>query len=171
MIIMIMSNHLEYEKLAIEEDDSASTSSVSHENSVLSKVEMEKQILEHTEYLLSADAHSTVVLILELFPQLNSKIIKQFSKQGGKDGIRLEYTYCKQILGAKSRQIDSEQAELILELLDRSKVKVSVIRRIGLIQYYSLSMLMNNRRMMIQKCKNDMCIYCVNLNPSRCFHF
>ncbi|KDO25972.1 hypothetical protein SPRG_08625 [Saprolegnia parasitica CBS 223.65] len=84
------------------------------------QADIEMGIVNHCGGLLDVDAHTFVVLMLENFASLNTKLIQRFMSVGGKTGAKWEFTYLRHILGSPSGDGD-DAADVIRDLLEREK--------------------------------------------------
>lgn len=90
---------------------------------------IEDAVLSHAGALMETDGHAFVLLILGQFPNLNNKVIQKFLSMG-KHGAKLEFLYLKQVLvgSGNNMRMDmlmGEEADLVKELLDRSKLRIA----------------------------------------------
>ena len=91
-----------------------------------SKSDIDRGILDNAGSLLDLDAYAFVMIVLECFPHLSTKLLRHFAKGGEKDGPRHEFGYLRQLLGPHGND-DDDKADTIKELIDRSKITVGVL--------------------------------------------
>uniref|UniRef100_M4BTF5 Uncharacterized protein n=1 Tax=Hyaloperonospora arabidopsidis (strain Emoy2) TaxID=559515 RepID=M4BTF5_HYAAE len=88
---------------------------------------IEDAMLSHAPALMKTDGYAFVTLILGQFPNLNNKVIQKFLSMG-KEGAELEFLYLKQVLMAApttSGTTASDEADVVKDLLDRSKLRIA----------------------------------------------
>lgn len=89
---------------------------------------IEDAVLTHAGALMDTDNYAFVVLILGQFPNLNNKVIQKFISMG-KTGAKLEFQYLKlMLMGSGTTKAGGdlgEEADLVKELLDRSKLRIA----------------------------------------------
>lgn len=91
---------------------------------------IEQAVLQYAPALMETDTYSFVLMILSLFPSLNSKVIQKFLAMGT-DGTKLEYLYLRNILYHQSSQKGSDDSlvdyeeEFERELLEGTKPRLA----------------------------------------------
>lgn len=86
---------------------------------------VEEAVLTHAGALMDTDGYAFAVLILGQFPTLNNKVIQRFLSMG-KPGAKLEFHYLRHLLSGSTNKSDlGEEADVVKELLDRSKLRIA----------------------------------------------